>query len=475
MSRKENMQQSQIHFATPANISFSKSFNQILSFLTKAPLIKFLKRLTMLKITVLLLLLSPLTLAQNNEYSLYKLEHNNFKHNNTAITSFGSVVDISFNKAVVGASLAYKDQGILYIFNKKNNIWKQEAELLLDNSNFFDQASISAAIDNNTVVAGLPWQDTKNNTAQGTVYIFERKDSWQQVAELTPEDGQAEDLFGSSVAISGNTIIVGAQRSKTTNGIAKGAAYIFTKQGKIWQQASKLQASTGKAFDDFGNAVAIDGNIAIVAAKSNEVNGETARGSVYVYKKQGDKWNLAKTLIARDGKSGDKFGSSIAIANKTIVVGAESYTYGNQVSQGAAYIFKLQNNRLNSNKWEQVAKLIAQDGKGGDHFGSSVDINGNKVVVGAYLDNIDSDGYFQGSTYIFEESLGVWEQSAKLTAENGNRGDNFGNSVAVSTEAIIVGAYSADVNGKIDQGTVYTFNTPLLEFATMKTEPPFKH
>ncbi len=419
----------------------------------------------MLKYIFLLfvLLLGSFSQAQSDQYStLYKL-----RGSDASIASFGSVVDISFNKAIVGANLDGKDQSVLYIFQKENDFWKQATELFLENSNFFDQSSISAAIDNNTAVVGLPWNDVNDNAAQGIVYVFEEKGSWQQVARLTPDDGQAEDLFGSSVAISGNTIIVGAQRSKTDSGVAKGAAYVFTKQGNNWQQTAKLQVSAGKAFDDFGNAVAIDDDIAVIAAKGNEVDGKSARGSAYVYKRQGGQWGLANTLIAKDGKSGDKFGSAVAIDGETIVVGAESYAYGNQTSQGAAYVFKAQDDWL-STKWEQVAKLIAKDGEGGDHFGSSVDINGDRVVVGAYLDNIDADGYFQGSTYIFEESLGAWEQIAKLTAKDGTKGDNFGNSVAISNEAIIIGAHSADVNGKVDQGIVYTFTDPLIQFAEVE-------
>ncbi len=459
------MKRPQIPFVKPPNI-FNVLGGSFISALIQVRSVKYRRRLNMIKIAIFLnfLLLGTFALLQSDQYStLYKLEGND-----ASITSFGSVVDISSNKAIVGANLEGKDQSVLYIFQKENNLWKQATELSLENSNFFDQSSISAAIDNSTAIVGLPWNDTNGKTAQGIVYVFEEKGSWQQVARLIPDDGQAEDLFGSSVAISGNTIIVGAQRSKTDSGIAKGAAYVFTKEGNNWQQTAKLQASAGKAFDGFGNAVAIDGDIALVAAKSNEVNGEPARGSVYVYKKQGSNWALANTLIAQDGKSGDKFGSAVAIDGETIVVGAESYTYGNQVSQGAAYVFKAQDNWLGTSEWEQVAKLIAKDGEGGDHFGSSVDINGNKIVVGAYLDNIDSNGYFQGSTYIFEERLGVWEQLTKLAVENGTKGDNFGNSVAISGEDIIVGAPSSDINGNIDQGMAYTFTVPLLQAAKAK-------
>ena len=425
----------------------------------------------MIKIAILLsfLLLGILSQAQSDQYStLYKLEGNN-----TSTTSFGSAVDISFNKAVVGAYLDDKDQNVLYIFHKENNLWKQAAELPLENSGFFNESSISAAINNSVAVVGLPHNNTDGKVAKGIVYVFEEKNSWQQVARLIPDDGQAEDLFGNSVAISGNTIIVGAKHSKTNNGVTKGAAYIFTKQGDSWQQTAKLQVSSGKAFDSFGNAVAIDNNVAIVAAKDSDVGGESARGSVYVYKRQGNSWNLTTTLIAPNGKSGDEFGSSVALNGENIVVGAESYNYGNQVSQGAVYVFKEQSSGRGTSNWKQAAKLIAQDGEGGDHFGSSVDINGNRIVVGAYLDDVDSDGYFQGSTYLFEESQGVWEQFAKLTAEDGTRGDNFGNSVAISDETIIVGAHSADVNGKVDQGMAYTFTAPLLQFAKAKGTQPF--
>ncbi len=384
--------------------------------------------------------------------------------------SFGSVVDISANKAIVGAHLDGKDQSCLYIFQKENNLWEQVAELFLDNSNFFDESSIAAAIDNNVAVVGLQWSDVNDSAAQGIAYVFEEGSTWQQIAELTPDDGQTGDLFGSSVALSGNTIIVGAQGMNTKDdGEAQGAAYIFTKKAGTWQQTTKLQAGTNKTFDSFGSAVAIDGSIAAVADKLYGVDGKDALGAVYVYKEQGNNWTHIATLTAEDEKVNSSFGSAVAINGNTIVVGAEGYNYGNQVSQGAVYIFKLKDSGWGwDNKWEQVAKLVAQDGEGGDHFGSSVDISNNKLVVGAYLDNIGPSGFFQGSTYIFEERFEGWEQLTKLTIEDGAKGDNFGNSVAISGETIFVGAHSADVNGKVDKGMVYAFTAPSLQITEFK-------
>ncbi len=427
-----------------------------------------IRRLHIMRISICLICLLSgfLSYTQSDHYlTLHK-----FEGSYTSTVSFGSAIDISFDQAIVGAHLDSEDQSCLYIFQRENNLWKQVAGLFLDNSNFSDQSNISAAIDNNVAVVGLQWTDVDNNAAQGVAYVFEEKGTWQQVAKLIAEDGQAGDLFGSSIAISGNTIIVGAQGMNTKGDqIARGAAYIFTKQAGTWQQTAKLKASATKTFDSFGGAVAIDNNIAIVGDKLYEVNGKDAQGAAYVYEKQGNNWVHIATLIAEDAKASSSFGHSIAISGDIIVVGAEGYNYGNQVSQGAVYVFRLQDNEWGwGSEWQQVAKLIAKDGKGGDHFGSSVDISGDKIVVGAYLDDVGLDGFFQGSTYIFEKRFNGWEQFFKLTAEDGAKGDNFGNAVAISGETIIVGAHSADVNGKIDQGMVYAFSEPLLQTTEFK-------
>jgi uncharacterized repeat protein (TIGR01451 family) len=241
-------------------------------------------------------------------------------------------------------------------------------------------------------------------------------------------DGGAGDYFGGSVAISGDTAIVGAYGDNSN----QGSAYIFVHSGGVWSQRAKLTASDGAAFDYFGYSVAISGDTAIVGAYGDNSN----QGSAYIFVKPGGGWatgNQTAKLTASDGVGGDVFGWSVAISGDTAIVGA----YNDDSSRGSAYVFvKPGGGWVTGN---QTAKLTASDGVVPDQFGYSVTLSGDTAVVGARSDNSN-----QGSAYVFVKPGGGWAtgtETAKLTASDGAGSDNFGSSVAISGDTAVVGAY----------------------------------
>jgi FG-GAP repeat len=280
--------------------------------------------------------------------------------------------------------------------------------------------------------------------------------AFQNPASIMPtirlaSDGAADDNFGISVAISGNHAIVGAYGDDIGANGNQGSAYVFVRSGSSWTQQAKLTASDGAADDLFGYSVAISGDYAIVGAYGDDIGANSAQGSAYVFVRTGTSWTQQLKLTASDGAAGDRFGSRVAISGDYAIVGAYLDDIGANNDQGSAYLFM-----RSSNSWTQQAKLTASDGAAADNFGISVAISEDYTIVGAYADDIGANSN-QGSAYVFVPVVGTWTQQAKLTASDGVAFDNFGGSVAISGDYAIVGAYNDDIGANTNQGSAYVF------------------
>jgi hypothetical protein len=384
--------------------------------------------------------------------------------------SFGSSVSISGDTVVVGAYLDDangQDSGSVYIFGRDQGsagAWgqaaKQPAPLALTARG--DRFGVSVAADGDTVVVGAI-EDEENGYSSGSAYVFVRDqggaDAWGQVAKLTASDGASEDWFGRSVSISGDTVVVGADYDDDS-GYASGSAYIFGRdQGgaDFWGQVAKLTASDGAALDRFGSSVSISGDTVVVGAWADDDHGDNS-GSAYIFgRDQGgaDAWGQVAKLTASDGATHDLFGFSVSIRGDTAVAGA-CLDDDHGGDSGSAYIFS--RDQGGADAWGQVAKLTASDAARSDQFGRSVLISADTVVVGAYRP-VD-DGYPSGSAYIFSRDQGgadAWGQVAKLTASDGASIDYFGYSVSINGNTAVVGAYGDDDNGS-ESGSAYIFS-----------------
>ena len=305
----------------------------------------------------------------------------------------------------------------------------------------------AVAVDGDFMVVGASGLDTlTSNPYQDAVYLYQRDvtGSWQFLKKLLSSDGAASDRFGFSVAISGNTIVVGAQEADLGANVDQGSAYIFERDhggANSWGQIKKLVVSDGAAFDYFGYSVAISGNTVVVGASFDDIGSKSNQGSAYIfYRNRGgtNTWGRVKKLIASDGAISDYFGFSVAISGNTVVVGASFDFVGANNLQGSAYLFERDQGSLNN--WGETKKLLASDGVAYDYFGYSVAINGNTIVVGAVYGDTN---YAQGAAYVFERDLGSannWSEIKKLRASDGGPTDYFGSSVAISNNTIIVGA-----------------------------------
>jgi hypothetical protein len=272
-----------------------------------------------------------------------------------------------------------------------------------------------------------------------------------QIAKVVAEDGAKGDYFGYSLAIDGDTLVVGAYGDDDGGSNSNsGSAYIFTRDvaGRLsagWTQRAKLVVGDGAFGDNFGMSVAIDGDTLVVGA----VGDSNARGSVYIFTRNiagslTAGWTQSAKFWAQDSAMYDLFGWNVAIDGDTVVVGATGDDDKGSRS-GSAYIFTRNIAGSLTAGWTQRAKVVAEDGAAYDSFGRSVAIDGDTVVVGATGD--DDKGSRSGSAYIFTCNIAGrltagWTQRAKMVAEDGAASDAFGTSVAIDGDTVVVGAYS---------------------------------
>ncbi len=250
--------------------------------------------------------------------------------------------------------------------------------------NFF---GFSVAVSGSTAVVGA----YAKNSGTGAAYVFVRSGStWTQQAELTASDAVSGDVFGHSVAVSGSTVVVGAQNKNST----AGAAYVFVRSGSTWTQQAELTASDAASGDLFGFSVAVSGSIVVVGAPIKNSD----RGAAYVFGQSGSTWTQQQELTASDAASCDHFGWSVSASGSTAVVGAPCKNSGT----GAAYVFV-----QSGSTWTQQAELTASDAVSYEDFGDSVAVSGSTVVVGAEGKNSGT-----GAAYVFVQSGSTWTQQA---------------------------------------------------------------
>jgi FG-GAP repeat len=381
----------------------------------------------------------------------------------------------------------------------------QQAKLTGSKGAAFDGFGQPLAIAGDTVVVGAHSASVGANSNQGAAHVFRRfhvcligcSSLWIELARLTASDAAADDYsFGNAVAIVDDTVVVGALFYDNF----RGAAYVFTQTGGTWPETARLTTSNIAAGDlsNFGSSVAIDGDTIVVGASGNDVNGNQDQGAAYVFTKAGGDWIETAQLTASDGTEGDRFGNDVAIAGDTIVVGAWNADAG----QGAVYMFTRTGNTWTEtteleppqgtpylfgasvgidgdrvvvgapnehaggkgigrayvftrygNIWISDA-LVASDGFAGNGFGWDVAVSGDRVVVGASK-AVNDGSVFNGAAYIFSHTGTGWAQ--KKLVSPGEPHDSFGGAVAIDGNTVVVGAADADVGGKVNQGAAYVF------------------
>ena len=307
---------------------------------------------------------------------------------------FGYSVSIDGDTAVIGARLDNDNgsaSGSAYVYVRSNGVWSEQAKLTASDGASGDEFGYRVSIDGDTAVIGA-LHDNNGSGSAGSAYVFVRDNGvWSEQAKLTASDGAENDRFGYSVAIDGDTAVIGAI-SDQDNGHNSGSAYVYVRSNGVWSEQAKLTASDGASSDDFGLSASIDGDTAVIGAYGDDDNGSNS-GSAYVYVRSNGVWSEQAKLTASDGASSDEFGRSVSIDGDTALIGANADD-DNGSNSGSAYVYVRSNG-----VWSEQQKLTASDGASGDYFGISVSIAGDTAVIGARLD--DDNGSNSGSAYVF--------------------------------------------------------------------------
>ncbi len=365
---------------------------------------------------------------------------------------FGISVAISGDTAVVGALFIDGYAGAAYVFTRTDGAWDAGTKLVAPDAADADFFGGSVAISGDTVVVGAFGGDDAGLNS-GSAYVFTRSDGvWDAGTKLLTADGAEFDEFGSAVAISGDTVVVGAAADDNLGLRNAGSAYVFTRSGGVWDSGTKVVAADGAADDGFGGSVAISGDTVVVGAALDDNAAGTDAGAAYVFTRSGGVWDAGTKVVAADGAAGDGFGGSVAISGDILVAGALADSDGG-LGSGAAYVFT-----RSGAIWDVGTKLVSPDAADFDFFGRSVAIFGETVVIGVAFD--DDAGINSGSAYVFTPSAESWVAETKLLAPDGGPTDEFGTSVAISGNTVVVGAAFDDLPAGTDAGSAYAFDNP---------------
>ena len=344
-----------------------------------------------------------------------------------SVESFGHSVAMDGDTCVIGAYGTGSTTGSAYIFTSDaSGNWSQVAELAASDGVSNDHFGYSVAIDGDTCVIGAPG----TNAYVGSAYIFtsDASGNWSQVAKLTASDGNLwSNRFGNSVAIDGDTCMIGTQITAVV--------HIFTPDASgNWSQVAELEGGLG-----LGSAIAIDGDTCVIGA--------AGFGKAYIFKRNA--MGVWTQVIEFTVGGAEQFGSSVAIDGDSCVIGA----YGTNSNAGSAYIYTLKG------VWNHVASLAPIHLASNDYFGCSVAIDGDTCVIGAYGTNSSA-----GSAYIYtSDAGGIWSgqpprKVAELTASDEANIDGFGYSVAIDGDTCVIGA-PWTING----GSAYVYGSTAAE------------
>jgi uncharacterized repeat protein (TIGR01451 family) len=348
-------------------------------------------------------------------------------------------------------------------------------------------------------VVGAPHDQTSLGYP-GSVSVFVRSGlTWAEQQKLVPSDGLDSFSFGSAVAISGDTLVVGARETPQGSGV--GAAYVFVRSGGAWTEQQRLTVSGGQATDYFGGSAAISGDTVVIGADGEASAGEDA-GAAYVFVRSGTAWGLQQRLVASNATDHEYFGYSVSISGDTVAVGAPALIFGN-VHPGQAYAFvrsgtswtqqqrftkNVVNDQLGSSVsisgdtlavgaiydvpystyqgsasvylrsgviWSLEQTLTASDAAMNDFFGEALSLEGDVLAVSApYHDGPMADA---GQVYVFGRSGNTWTEKQKLSAPDPGPDDHFGNSVSLSAGTLAVGVQEDDVAASLDAGSAHVF------------------
>jgi hypothetical protein len=352
---------------------------------------------------------------------------------------FGTSVALSKDTLVVGTYGNYPTPGKAYVYVRTGSTWSRQATLTALDPGFAPYFGVEVAVSGDTALVSAP-HDSDRGYWAGAAYVFVRTGStWSQQQKLAPQDLAAGDAFGASVAVEGNTALVGASGCDTGPAVDSGCAYVFTRSSGTWSEAQKLRMAAASGDEYFGATVALSGDQALVGAPY-------CRGSVpdpgcaVAFSRVGSAWTETATLVPPSPAAGARYGSSLSLSGSVAVLGGLGYP-----SPAPVHVFRVS---AGTATYEAALSSPAER----TDFGWSLAVSGTTLLVGApALDNV-------GAAFVFTPVSGAWTEEARLDDRAGtSHGDRFGAAVAVAGDTLAVGSPSDDTVSARGSGSVTIF------------------
>jgi len=361
----------------------------------------------------------------------------------------GRAVAVDADTMVVGSPNADgpggSDQGAAMVYRWTGSGWTWEASLRAADAQASDLFGTSVAIAGDTLVIGAVNAGPSGRRA-GAVYVFTRSGtSWTQRATLVADDGASGHQFGSALSLTADTLIVGADHANAGAVSTAGAAYVFTRNANLWTRRAKLTAPDAQPGDRFGRACSLHGDAVVVGAPGVDVSGSLGdAGAAHVFTRSAAAWSWRSRVVAPSGQHpGAGFGSAIDLDGDRVAIGAPGALVATQ-QRGEVSIFSFE---VAAGRCSNAASVTDPAGASGDAFGLALDLDAGKLAVGNGRDRL----------FMFERRDEQWSSVARLAPPDAVAGDAFGRAVALSVDSVVAGAAFDDVCGRNDQGSVWSF------------------
>jgi len=379
--------------------------------------------------------------------------------------NYGIVVALSSDTAVIGApfdSTRSFNAGSAYVYKHSNGAWSLQQKLQANDGAPGDQYGWSIALQGNTLLIGARFDDDRGFNS-GSIYAYTRIDNtWVERQKFSAPDGSVNDQYGFTISLDGDVAFIGAPLDDD-NGFESGSVYIYHRIAGLWSVEKKFTAHDGEPGDQFGWSVALSASSALIGARFDDDEAFNS-GSAYLYNRTAQTWHMKQKFTAIDAAVNDQFGWTVALDDNTAVIGAR-FNDDMGINSGSAYVYT-----LSDKEWSLQQKLIASDGEPGNQYSWAIALDGDKLIIGAPFDNYEEA--ISGSSYVYSRSDNAWREQQKLTANIEVLAARYGISVALEGDTTLIGACLEQHGGVLSESVhINTTCAPLIHETTNLLTP----
>jgi hypothetical protein len=266
-------------------------------------------------------------------------------------------------------------QGAVYVFSRsEGGLWELTQTLLASDGDEQDWFGVAIALDGDTLVVGAMMKDIAGQQ-QGAAYVFTLEDGeWVEQAKLFDPNGEVSDNFGGELALEGDRALIGAPAANVDGEVNRGAAYVFERVGSTWSLEQRLLASDGTFIDQFGSGVALHGDTALIGARHKPIDGMDRHGAAYFFERQGSSWVEVQRVLPSNGQAEGEFGESVALDGELALVGGEI----DAVERGVVYEFRSDGGSWQET--QQILPPAGSGFL--DRFGRAMALDGQRAIFG---------------------------------------------------------------------------------------------